>query len=135
MRSARTSWLPSALLAAGMSLAAVEGHSQATPAAARQGSPATDTTSAPRTVEAPRSPDFKADAGVTTRRPEDPKDVDRATVGGETVTCRNVRVTGSRLQTRRVCTSTSSEKAAADWASEQQAKGGMAASGSINGGG
>lgn len=130
-----SSWLPCALLAAGMFLAAAEGHSQTAPAAARQASPATDTTTAPRPVDAPRPPDFKADAGVTTRRPEDPKDVDRATAEGETVTCRNVRVTGSRLQTRRVCTSTSSEKAASEWAAEQQARGGMAASGNLNGGG
>lgn len=130
-----SSWLPCALLAAGLSLAAAEGHSQTAPAAARQASPTTDTTTAPPSVEVPRTPDFKADAGVTTRRPEDPKDVDRASVEGETVTCRNVRVTGSRLQTRRVCTSTSSEKAASDWAAEQQARGGMAASGNLNGGG
>ena len=135
MTSDRTTRLPCALLVACIFLASVEGHSQATPAAVRQGSPTTDTTTAPRAVEAPRSPDFKADVGVTTRRPEDPKDVDSATLNGEEVTCRNVRVTGSRLQTRRVCTSTSSEKAAADWASEQQARGGMAASGNINDGG
>lgn len=59
----------------------------------------------------------------------------QTTVDGEKVTCRTVAVTGSRLQRRTVCSSASTEQGASDWAREQQAKGGMAASGNLNGGG
>ena len=59
----------------------------------------------------------------------------RGTVDGEKVTCRTVTVTGSRLQRRTVCTSEATEQGSSDWAREQQAKGGLAASGNLNGGG
>ena len=57
-----------------------------------------------------------------------------STAGGEKVTCRASSVTGSRLQKRTVCSTPSTEQGASDWAREQQAKGGMAASVNLPGG-
>ena len=113
----------------------VIGLSQTTPAAATRGAPTTDAATAPR--EAAVVPSAKApDASqASSARPADAKGVEVHKVNGDTVTCREARVTGSRLRTRRICTSTASEKAASDWADDQQARGGMAGSAAVNGGG
>ncbi len=49
------------------------------------------------------------------------------------VTCRTVKTTGSRLQTRKVCSTPDSQKGSADWVREQQARGGIGASAIVNG--
>lgn len=49
------------------------------------------------------------------------------------VTCRTVKTTGSRLQTRKVCSTPDSQKGSADWVREQQARGAIGASAIVNG--
>ena len=49
------------------------------------------------------------------------------------VTCRTVKTTGSRLQTRKVCSTPDSQKGSADWVREQQARGAIGASAILNG--
>jgi hypothetical protein len=49
------------------------------------------------------------------------------------VTCRTVKTTGSRLQTRKVCSTPDSQKGSADWVREQQARGAIGASALVNG--
>ena len=51
------------------------------------------------------------------------------------ITCRTVRITGSNLRTRRVCTTPNSEKNASDWVREQQDRAGINASAIVNAGG
>jgi hypothetical protein len=48
------------------------------------------------------------------------------------ITCRTVKTTGSRLQTRKVCSTPDSQKGSADWVREQQARGGIGASAIVN---
>lgn len=80
-----------------------------------------------------------ASASVTTSAESAASKTDGTTTqiatNGEKVICRNAAVTGSRLQRKKVCSSDSTEQGASDWAREQQAKGGMAASANLNGGG
>jgi hypothetical protein len=49
------------------------------------------------------------------------------------ITCRTVKTTGSRLQTRKVCSTPDSQKGSADWVREQQARGAIGASAIVNG--
>ena len=51
------------------------------------------------------------------------------------MTCRTVRVTGSNLRTRKVCSTPNSEKNASDWVREQQDRGAIGASAILNSGG
>jgi hypothetical protein len=48
------------------------------------------------------------------------------------ITCRTVKTTGSRLQTRKVCSTPDSQKGSADWVREQQARGAIGASAIVN---
>jgi hypothetical protein len=49
------------------------------------------------------------------------------------VTCRTVKTTGSRLQTRKVCSTPDSEKSASDWVRQHQDRGAIGASAIVNG--
>jgi hypothetical protein len=49
------------------------------------------------------------------------------------VVCREEKKTGSRLQTRKVCTTPGSQDSSADWVREQQARGAIGASAIVNG--
>ena len=89
---------------------------------------------APDDAVAPSSPAPTA-TQASNARPGDAKVVESHKVDGDTIVCRDVQVTGSRLRTRKTCTSATSEKAASEWAAEQQAKGGIAASAGVNTGG
>ncbi len=48
--------------------------------------------------------------------------------------CRNERVTGSNLRTRKVCSTPDSQNASGDWVRQQQERGGMNASAVLNNG-
>lgn len=48
--------------------------------------------------------------------------------------CRNERVTGSNLRTRKVCSTPDSQNASGDWVRQQQERGGINASAILNNG-
>ena len=48
--------------------------------------------------------------------------------------CRNERVTGSNLRTRKVCSTPDSQNASGDWVRQQQERGGLNASAVLNNG-
>jgi hypothetical protein len=48
--------------------------------------------------------------------------------------CRNERVTGSNLRTRKVCSTPDSQNASGDWVRQQQDRGGLNASAVLNNG-
>ena len=48
--------------------------------------------------------------------------------------CRNEKVTGSKLRSRKVCTSPDSESKSGDWVREQQARGAIGAGAILSGG-
>ena len=48
--------------------------------------------------------------------------------------CRNERVTGSNLRTRKVCSTPDSQNASGDWVRQQQERGGINASATLNNG-
>ena len=50
------------------------------------------------------------------------------------VICRNEKVTGSKLRSRKVCSSPDSESKSGDWVREQQARGAIGAGAIVNGG-
>ena len=50
------------------------------------------------------------------------------------MTCRNVKVTGSNLRTRKVCSTPDSQAGAGDWVRQQQDRGAMNASAVLNNG-
>lgn len=52
---------------------------------------------------------------------------------GAKVTCRTAKTTGSRLQTRKVCSTPDSRDSAGDWVREQQARGAIGGAAIVNG--
>lgn len=50
------------------------------------------------------------------------------------VTCRTVKMTGSNLRTRKVCSTADSQAGAGDWVRQQQDRGGLNASATLNNG-
>lgn len=48
------------------------------------------------------------------------------------VTCRTVKMTGSNLRTRKVCSTPDSQAGAGDWVRQQQDRGGLNASAALN---
>jgi len=93
----------------------------ATPASQAPVAPATSGAQAATTVTAVGGPG-NAPAAEPAQQAADAK-----------VTCRTVKTTGSRLQTRKVCSTPDSQKGSADWVREQQARGGIGASAIVNG--
>ena len=93
----------------------------ATPASQAPVAPATSGAQAATTATAVGSPGT-APAAEPAQQAADAK-----------VTCRTVKTTGSRLQTRKVCSTPDSQKGSADWVREQQARGGIGASAIVNG--
>jgi len=72
-------------------------------------------------------------------KPADPSQqkvvVSEATVqAAAKLVCRNERVTGSNLRTRKVCSTPDSQNASGDWVRQQQERGGMNASAVLNNG-
>jgi hypothetical protein len=56
-----------------------------------------------------------------------------ATAEPQKVVCRDEKVTGSKLRSRKVCSTPDSESKSGDWVREQQARGGIGASAIVNG--
>ena len=50
------------------------------------------------------------------------------------MTCRNVKMTGSNLRTRKVCSTPDSQSGAGDWVRQQQERGALNASAVVNSG-
>ena len=106
---------------------------QATPAAAptmvTPATPGSQAPVAPATSGAPAATTATAVGGPGNAPAAEP-----AQQAADTkVTCRTVKTTGSRLQTRKVCSTPDSQKGSADWVREQQARGGIGASAIVNG--
>ena len=93
----------------------------ATPASQALGAPATSGAQAAATATPVGSPG-NASAAEPAQQAAESK-----------ITCRTVKTTGSRLQTRKVCSTPDSQKGSADWVREQQARGGIGASAIVNG--
>jgi hypothetical protein len=80
----------------------------------------------PAPVAAPTAP---ADADSK------PVPVSKATAeAAAKVTCRTVKMTGSNLRTRKVCSTADSQAGAGDWVRQQQDRGGLNASATLNNG-
>ncbi len=94
----------------------------AAPAAQGTGAAATSGTPAPATATVPAGSAATASAAEPAQQAAEAK-----------VTCRTVKTTGSRLQTRKVCSTPDSEKGSADWVRDQQARGAIGASAILNG--
>jgi hypothetical protein len=60
-----------------------------------------------------------------------PADADKA--APPKMVCRTTRMTGSNLRQHKVCSTSDSEAGAGDWVRQQQERGGLNASGALNG--
>jgi hypothetical protein len=98
---------------------------------------ATPTTDTPTTVSpaapAAQGPVAPATSGAQAPAAAAPAAEPAQQAAEAKVTCRTVKTTGSRLQTRKVCSTPDSQKGSADWVREQQARGGIGASAIVNG--
>ena len=128
-----TLMLVSALCGLAVSSAAIA--DQATPTVAP--TTATPTTDTPTTVSpaAPvaQGPVAPANSGAQAPAAAAPAAEPTQQAAEAKVTCRTVKTTGSRLQTRKVCSTPDSQKGSADWVREQQARGAIGASAIVNG--
>ncbi len=99
----------------------------AMPGMAQQSSPAAASGAAPGSGTA------AAPASAPTAATQDAVAVSSATAAeAKKITCRTERVTGSNFRTRRVCSTTNSEKASGDWVLDQQDRGAIGASAIVN---
>jgi hypothetical protein len=98
---------------------------------------ATPTTDTPTTVSpaapAAQGPVAPATSGAQAPAAAAPAAEPAQQAAEAKVTCRTVKTTGSRLQTRKVCSTPDSQKGSADWVREQQARGAIGASAILNG--
>ena len=129
-----TLMLVSALCGLAVSSAAIAAD-QATPTVSP--TTATPTTDTPTTVSpaapAAQGPVAPATSGAQAPAAAAPAAEPAQQAAEAKVTCRTVKTTGSRLQTRKVCSTPDSQKGSADWVREQQARGGIGASAIVNG--
>jgi hypothetical protein len=109
-------------------------------AIADQATPAVSPTTVTPTTVSPAAPAAQgpvapANSGVQAQAPAAAAPAaEPAQQAAETkITCRTVKTTGSRLQTRKVCSTPDSEKSSADWVRDQQARGAIGASAILNG--
>ena len=87
----------------------------------------------------PAAPAPAAAPVAAAAKPADPSQqkvvVSEATVqAAAKLVCRNERVTGSNLRTRKVCSTPDSQNASGDWVRQQQERGGLNASAAVNNG-
>ncbi len=129
-----TLMLVSALCGLAVSSAAIAAD-QATPTVTP--TTATPTTDTPTTVSpaapAAQGPVAPATSGAQAPAAAAPAAEPAQQAAEAKVTCRTVKTTGSRLQTRKVCSTPDSQKGSADWVREQQARGAIGASAILNG--
>lgn len=129
-----TLMLVSALCGLAVSSAAIAAD-QATPTVSP--TTATPTTDTPTTVSpaapAAQGPVAPATSGAQAPAAAAPAAEPAQQAAEAKVTCRTVKTTGSRLQTRKVCSTPDSQKGSADWVREQQARGAIGASAIVNG--
>jgi hypothetical protein len=129
-----TLMLVSALCGLAVSSAAIAAD-QATPTVSP--TTATPTTDTPTTVSpaapAAQGPVAPATSGAQAPAAAAPAAEPAQQAAEAKVTCRTVKTTGSRLQTRKVCSTPDSQKGSADWVREQQARGAIGASALVNG--
>jgi len=97
------------------------------PPAAQTATSPQSVTAAPATAQAP--------AAATTEQaaPAAASTADEKPKAAAKVVCRDEKRTGSRLQTRKVCSTPDSQASSADWVREQQARGAIGASAIVNG--
>jgi hypothetical protein len=116
-------------------LAAAPVWSQSAGADAATTAPAAVPTAVPTAVPAANptvavSPTANADSGQAAAVASAPS-VSEA----KQMTCRTVKITGSNLRTRKVCSTPNSQQNSSDWVRDQQDRGAIGASAVINGGG
>lgn len=116
-------------------LAAAPVWSQSAGADAATTAPAAAPTAVPTAVPAANptvavSPTVNADSGQAAAVASAPS-VSEA----KPMTCRTVKITGSNLRTRKVCSTPNSQQNSSDWVRDQQDRGAIGASAVINGGG
>jgi hypothetical protein len=125
--------LVSALCGLAVSSAAIAAD-QATPTVSP--TTATPTTDTPTTVSpaapAAQGPVAPATSGAQAPAAAAPAAEPAQQSAESKITCRTVKTTGSRLQTRKVCSTPDSQKGSADWVREQQARGAIGASAIVN---
>lgn len=112
-----------ALLTAAASPVSAAEPPQATPAQTGATSTPAPAAGTATTVPAPAGPASEATATKTAA----------ATTEPPKVVCRDEKVTGSKLRSRKVCSSADSESKSGDWVRNQQARGAIGASAILNG--
>ena len=97
------------------------------PPAAQTATSPQSVTAAPATAQAP--------AAATTEQaaPAAASTADGKPKAAAKVVCRDEKKTGSRLQSRKVCSTPDSQSSSADWVREQQARGAIGTSAIVNG--
>jgi len=97
------------------------------PPAAQTATSPQSVTAAPATAQVPSAATTaQAAPAAATATAEKPK-------AAAQIVCREEKKTGSRLQSRKVCSTPDSQKSSADWVREQQARGAIGASAIVNG--
>jgi hypothetical protein len=131
IRDARLSRTRMALLMGGLSLlAASPGWSQSAGTAAATTTPVAAPSATPAatpTVAASPTAKSEAEQAAAASAPS----VSEA----KQMTCRTVKITGSNLRTRKVCSTPNSQQNSGDWVRQQQDRGAIGASAVVNGGG
>lgn len=97
------------------------------PPAAQTATSPQSVTAAPATAQAPSA------ATTEQAAPAAASTADEKPKAAAKVVCRDEKKTGSRLQSRKVCSTPDSQSSSADWVREQQARGAIGASAIVNG--
>lgn len=95
--------------------------------------PAPQTAVSPQPATAPAPVQAPAAATTGQAAPAAASATDEKPKAKAQVVCREEKKTGSRLQTRKVCSTPDSQSSSADWVREQQARGAIGASAIVNG--
>lgn len=95
--------------------------------------PAAQTAATPQPASTPAPVQAPVSAATGQAAPAAASATDEKPKAKAQVVCREEKKTGSRLQTRKVCSTPDSQSSSADWVREQQARGAIGASAIVNG--
>lgn len=95
--------------------------------------PAQQTAASPQPASAPAPVQAPVSAATGQAAPAAASATDEKPKAKAQVVCREEKKTGSRLQTRKVCSTPDSQSSSGDWVREQQARGAIGASAIVNG--
>ena len=132
IRTRKLPFLLAGLLAAAASLLTPAAWSQQADAATPAAPPASTAGAAPTAATTPAV--TAAATGAQAATATTPASAPSAAEAKQ-MTCRTVRITGSNLRTRKVCSTPNSQQNSGDWVRDQQDRGAIGASAVVNSGG